>query len=192
MFEKVEEYKKEIDNFRVESHDDLEKFRIKFISRKSVIGDLFSDMKNVDPGQRKAFGIALNDLKNKAQKKFKDLVAQLEEADQQDEKQHIDLTLPPVQYQLGSIHPLTIVKNRIIKIFERIGFTVADGPEIEDDWHNFTALNIPETHPARQMHDTFYVQASDEQADVGFAGELEEGRRATVLDAVDEIPGAAG
>ena len=159
MFDKVEEYKREIDNFSVESQDDLEKFRMRFISRKSVVGDMFSEMKNVDPGQRKEFGVALNDLKNKAQEKFRELIAQLEQTDRQrSEKEHIDLTLPPVQYQLGSLHPLTIVKNRIIKIFERIGFTVADGPEIEDDWHNFSALNFPENHPARDMQDTFFIE----------------------------------
>ncbi len=160
MKEKVEELKNEIASFVAKNHDELEAFRMKFISRKSVVGDLFNEMKNVAPEERRAFGAILNDLKNAAQDKFKELIASLEETDGALDEHAIDPTLPPVPDQLGSIHPLTITKARIIEIFKRIGFNVSEGPEIEDDWHNFTALNFPENHPAREMQDTFFIEKS--------------------------------
>lgn len=158
MLEKVDEYKKEIENSTVASEEDLEQFRMRFISRKSVVGELFGELKNVAPEQKREAGQALNDLKNAAQDKFRQLIDQLNQSTNQAGKEAVDLTLPPVQHQSGSIHPLTIVSNRINTIFERIGFSVADGPEIEDDWHNFTALNFPENHPAREMQDTFFIE----------------------------------
>lgn len=159
MFEKIDEYKREIASYQVENQEDLERYRLRFISRKSVIGDLFAEMKNVPADRRKEFGQTLNDLKNTAQEKFQELIAHLEAQSQTAVgQQAIDLTLPPVQHQLGSMHPLTIVRQKIIKIFERIGFNLAYGPEIEDDWHNFGALNFAENHPARDMQDTFFIE----------------------------------
>lgn len=159
MFESVEELKREINNYQVKNQEDLEQYRLRFISRKSVVGDLFNEMKNVEPAQRKEFGMALNELKNLAQNKFKELIHQLEKEKQSAGKKQLkDLTLPPPQHQLGSMHPLTLVRNKITSVFNRIGFKVADGPEIEDDWHNFSALNFAENHPARDMQDTFFIQ----------------------------------
>ncbi len=161
MFEKVEELKQEINSFQVKTQDELEQYRMRFISRKSIVGELFNEMKNVEPAKRKEFGMALNDLKNAAQDKFQELINQLEvEKNSAGKKQLKDLTLPPPQHQLGSMHPLTLVRNKITGVFSRIGFKVADGPEIEDDWHNFSALNFPENHPARDMQDTFFVQTN--------------------------------
>ncbi len=159
MKEKVEALKKEIANFSVSSNDELEQFRLKFISRKSVIGELFNELRNVPAADRKNAGMMLNDLKNVAQEKFRELIDTLEHAQQQKVGEDVfDLTLPPVPETLGSLHPLTITRRQILDIFKRIGFNVTEGPEIEDDWHNFTALNFPENHPAREMQDTFFIE----------------------------------
>ncbi len=164
MKEKVEALKSEISSFIAKGQDDLENFRLKFISRKSVIGDLFNEMKNVAPEERKAFGQLLNELKNTAQDKFKELISDVESSDESSDVSSFDPTLPPVSGQLGSIHPLSITKARINEIFKRIGFNISEGPEIEDDWHNFTALNFPENHPAREMQDTFFIEKNPDIA----------------------------
>ena len=158
MNDKVEALKKEISKFVAADSKQLEEFRLKFISRKSVIGDLFAEMKTIAPEKRKEMGRVLNELKNGAQQKFKDLVAEVDYRKEDTSSAPIDLTLPPVQDTLGSLHPLSITRRRILEIFERIGFNVSYGPEIEDDWHNFTALNFPENHPAREMQDTFFIE----------------------------------
>ncbi len=158
MKEKVEALKEEISNYVATNKDQLEAFRLKFISRKSVIGDLFSNLKDVAQEDRKAMGSILNELKNHAQGMFKDLATSLENNQEEASEAPIDLTLPPVPDTLGSLHPLSITKKRIQEIFERIGFNISYGPEIEDDWHNFTALNFPENHPAREMQDTFFIE----------------------------------
>ena len=158
MKEKVEALKAEISKYIATKNDELEEFRLKFISRKSVISDLFTDMKNVAPEDRKEMGQLLNELKNSAQNKFKKLIASLKESTDEKTEAPLDLTLPPIPETLGSLHPLTITKKRILEIFERIGFNVSYGPEIEDDWHNFSALNFPENHPAREMQDTFFIE----------------------------------
>jgi phenylalanyl-tRNA synthetase alpha chain len=158
MREKVEALKQEISGTTVSSKAELEQFRLRFISRKSVIGELFGQLKTVAPEDRKEMGMLLNNLKNHAQVRFKELVASLNHQADADSKAPIDLTLPPIPEQLGSLHPLTITKRRMLEIFERIGFNVSYGPEIEDDWHNFTALNFPENHPAREMQDTFFIE----------------------------------
>ena len=149
MKEKVESLKKEISKYTVSSKEQLEEFRLNFISRKSLISELFSDLRTVLPEERKEMGMLLNDLKNSAQQKFKELVSTLEKKDESS-LEEIDLTLPPIPETLGSLHPLSITRKRMLEIFERIGFNVSYGPEIEDDWHNFTALNFPENHPARE------------------------------------------
>jgi phenylalanyl-tRNA synthetase alpha chain len=164
MREKVEALKKQISDYVASNKEELEKYRLDFISRKSVIGELFGELKNVAQEERKEMGMLLNDLKNHAQAKFKDLVASMEQTNDGASEAPIDLTLPPIPDTLGSLHPLSITKKRILEIFERIGFNVSYGPEIEDDWHNFTALNFPENHPAREMQDTFFIEKNPDIA----------------------------
>ncbi|MGD1890025.1 MAG: phenylalanine--tRNA ligase subunit alpha [Cyclobacteriaceae bacterium] len=163
MNEKIEALKQKITEYQVNNQDELEQYRLRFISRKSVIGDLFGEMKNVAAEERKAMGVRLNDLKNTAQSKFKELIASLEEQKNGQPEDVPDLTLPPVPDTLGAIHPLTQIQNRVVEIFERMGFNVAEGPEIENDWHNFTALNFPPNHPAREMQDTFFIEKNSDQ-----------------------------
>ncbi len=157
MLDKVKELIKEVENFNEQSKDSIEKFRIKFLSRKGVVSDLFAEFKNVAPNEKKEFGQAINKLKNSAQEKVNQLKNVLDSKSDNNQKFN-DLTRPAEPIELGSRHPISIVKNQIIDIFSRIGFTVSEGPEIEDDWHNFTALNLPEYHPARDMQDTFFIE----------------------------------
>ena len=164
MREKVEALKAEISAKQDANQDELEKYRLRFISRKSVIGDLFNELKNVAPEDRKESGMILNDLKNLSLSRFRELIASLENNADESNAAPIDLTLPPIPDTIGSLHPLSITKKRIIEIFERIGFNVSYGPEIEDDWHNFTALNFPENHPAREMQDTFFIEKNPDIA----------------------------
>ncbi len=158
MFEKIKALKEEIASYQVSSEDELEQYRLRFISRKGALTDLFAEIKNVPAAEKKNFGAAINDLKNAAQDKFKELIESLNNTTPEVGDIDLDLTLPPIPDQLGAVHPLTQVRNRIIEIFGRIGFNVEEGPEIEDDWHNFTALNFPENHPAREMQDTFFIE----------------------------------
>lgn len=158
MIEKADKIKKDILTALATTQDELEQFRIKYISKKSVVGDLFAELKNVPGDQKREMGVKLNELKQAAQEKFKELIEQLDQGGSNDQSGVSDLTLPPVKNKQGSIHPITAIRNRIVEIFERIGFNVSEGPEIEDDWHNFTALNFPENHPAREMQDTFFIE----------------------------------
>lgn len=158
MFEKVEALKKELVEAAAKNQEELEKFRLKFISRKGALSELFGEFKSVPGDQKKQFGEALNELKNLAKDKFQELVNGVNAQSDADTDGQVDVFLPPPPFQTGSLHPLNLVKNRIIQIFERQGFNVADGPEIEDDWHNFTALNFPENHPAREMQDTYFIE----------------------------------
>jgi len=155
----INRYLSEIDSFTTQNAEELEQFRIKFLSKKGLIPALFGDFKNVPPEQRREIGQALNVLKNKAQEKVTLLKEQIE-AGTGEQKSKADLTLPVDYMQLGSRHPLSIVREEIIRIFARIGFVVAEGPEIEDDWHNFTALNFQPDHPARDMQDTFFIESN--------------------------------
>lgn len=145
------------------TQEELEAYRLRFISRKNVIADLFAEMKNVPNEEKKEFGQEVNQLKQLAQDKFKALIDGLKSSDTGNEAP-VDLTLPPAQSNFGSLHPLTATRQRFIQIFERIGFNVSSGPEIEDDWHNFTALNFPENHPAREMQDTFFIEKNPDIA----------------------------
>lgn len=163
MNNKVKELSEEINSFVAETQEQLEEYRLKFIGRKNVIADLFSEMRNVPNEEKKAFGQAVNDLKNQAKDKFQSLIDGLSSNNVENEN-YDDLTLPPLSTEFGSIHPLTATRNRFIQIFERIGFNVSSGPEIEDDWHNFTALNFPENHPAREMQDTFFIEKNPDIA----------------------------
>jgi len=150
MLDKVKELIGEVNAFNTTAKDEIETFRIKFLSKKGLLNDLFDEFKNVAPAERKEFGQALNTLKNLAQDKVNQLKDALENANEQ-KGGYGDLTRPHEPIELGSRHPISLVRNKIIDVFSRIGFTVSEGPEIEDDWHNFTALNLPEYHPARDM-----------------------------------------
>jgi phenylalanyl-tRNA synthetase alpha chain len=152
----ITKYLSEIDRFSTFSADELEQFRIRFLSKKGLIPSLFDDFKSVAPEMRREMGQALNELKNKAQDKINLLREQIE-ASATAVKSGIDLSLPVDFSQAGSRHPLSIIRNEIVQIFSRIGFVVAEGPEIEDDWHNFSALNFQPDHPARDMQDTFFI-----------------------------------
>lgn len=146
---------KEIELFSIKSNDDLEKFRITYLGSKNKIKDLFSFLKDVPADNKKLIGQKLNELKEKAQKIFDG--AALSVVQTKSKTSEIPDLSVPVKFSLGSRHPLSIVRNEIEEIFSRIGFTISDGPEIEDDWHNFSALNFPDDHPARDMQDTFFI-----------------------------------
>jgi phenylalanyl-tRNA synthetase alpha chain len=156
MKTKIEELLNYIQIFVPNNKEQVEEFRISLLGKKGSITVLFEEFKTVVPEKRKEFGQQLNELKNKAQEKIAEFKTQLEHQNNTKE-QPSDLTLPAETINIGSRHPLSIVRNQIVDIFSRIGFTVSDGPEIEDDWHNFTALNTPADHPARDMQDTFYI-----------------------------------
>ena len=158
MIEKVESILEKVRKATASTEAELEQFRLQFISKKGEVSDLFAAFKDVPNDQKKAFGAALNELKQAASDKFQELINELKTKNAAAKKQSIDVTLPPIANQTGSLHPLTMVKNRMIQIFERQGFNVSEGPEIEDDWHNFTALNFPENHPAREMQDTYFIE----------------------------------
>jgi phenylalanyl-tRNA synthetase alpha chain len=165
MNNQIENMIAEVESFEATSKEQVEAFRLKFLSKKGLIAGLFSEMKNVDPGQRKEYGLVVNDLKTKAESKFQTISALLEESSDEAGSELRDLTLPAEPYQVGSRHPISIVRKRILDIFSRIGYTVSEGPEIEDDWHNFTALNFPENHPARDMQDTFFIRQGAGESD---------------------------
>ncbi len=157
MTEKVEVLKDQIQGFIVKTNSELEEFRLKFISKKGELSRLFEELKAVPAAQKREMGLVLNDLKKLAEAKFAELQSGLIN-DGSASAFDGDLTLPSIPNKTGSQHPLNLTRYRIIEIFERLGFNVEDGPEIEDDWHNFTALNFPENHPAREMQDTFFIE----------------------------------
>lgn len=156
MLEKIKQLNAEIGRFNANTLEEVEQFRIKHLSKKGTIASLFDDFRNVPVDQKKAIGQALNGLKNTALAKVNELKETL--GNVQESKSGMDLTMPGDPIKLGSRHPLSLVKNEILSIFNRLGFTISEGPEIEDDWHNFSALNFPEEHPARDMQDTFFIQ----------------------------------
>jgi phenylalanyl-tRNA synthetase alpha chain len=156
---RIKELLSEIDNFSAATKEAAEEFRVKMLGKKGVVTELFDEFKTVEPELRKQLGKTLNELKTKAQEKITQLKTVFEGTEETSSDSN-DLTLPGETIALGSRHPLSIVRNEIIDIFSRIGFTVSEGREIEDDWHNFTALNTPEDHPARDMQDTFYIQSN--------------------------------
>ncbi len=160
LLTQIEQYRNEIDAYEISNPQQLEEFRIKFLGTKGITKTLFGEMRNVPNEKKKEFGQVLNEFKLQAESKFekaRELTATAENT-----TETADLSLPGTPVNIGARHPITLVRNRIVSIFQRLGFSVADGPEIEDDFHNFTALNLPENHPARDMQDTFYVhQPSD-------------------------------
>lgn len=162
MEEKIQQLLTDVEKYTATDKQSVENFRLQFISRKGVMGDLFEELKKLPAEQKKNAGKILNELKQAAEAKFAQLSESLQTS--ADTSAGIDLSLPPVSNTLGNLHPLSLTKYRIIEIFERLGFNVADGPEVEDDWHNFSALNFPENHPAREMQDTFFVEKGNGEA----------------------------
>ncbi len=160
MIDKIKDLLKETEDFTVKTVEELENFRLKYLSKKGRISQLFNDFKNVPNEQKKRVGQEINKLKQFAQEKFDALKESLEDLGSQSKGE--DLTRPGEPMELGSRHPISIVRNEIISIFGRLGYTVAEGPEIEDDWHVFSALNFPPEHPARDMQDTFFIDKENE------------------------------
>ncbi len=157
-FDKAKQLLEDIRNFKIESEQELESFRIEFLGTKSLIKALFGEIKNVADDKKKEFGQYLNEIKNIAELKFNELKEKIVSSGSKSGSENLDLTRPAEKIRLGSRHPISIVNNRIIEIFTKLGFAVAEDREIEDDWHNFTAMNTPEDHPARDMQDTFYLK----------------------------------
>lgn len=155
MIEQIEEYLAQVDQFNSSNNEEIEQFRIQFNGKKGILNDLFAQFKNVPNEQKKEFGQKINTLKAAVANKLQNLKAA---TTSQIVSVKEDLSKPGFPLELGSRHPINLVKNQIIDIFKSIGFAVADGPEIEDDWHNFSALNLPEHHPARDMQDTFFIE----------------------------------
>jgi phenylalanyl-tRNA synthetase alpha chain len=156
LIKQVEAYKAEISAVATANKEELEAFRIKYLGTKGLVKTIMGEMKNVAPDKKKEAGQLLNEFKIFTEEKFEVLRTSTDNQ-QPTTNNNIDLTLPGSPLPLGSRHPISIVQNKIISIFHRLGFSVAEGPEIEDDWHNFSALNLPENHPARDMQDTFYI-----------------------------------
>ena len=154
MFDQIENIKRELDAFESNVNDDIEKFRINLLGKKGKITNLFLLFRDVHPNDKKEFGKQLNNLKTSAQEKITILKSQCIKSTT---KITQDLTIPGQPLNIGSRHPITLIRDRIINIFSQIGFSVSKGPEIEDDWHNFSALNFPKEHPARDMQDTFFI-----------------------------------
>ena len=157
MIDKIKSTINEISSFESNSREGVESFRIKYLGKKGIINKFFLDFKNIDNKQKKEVGKILNKLKNVAHQKVDDLILGLSKSSE-DSISINDITRPGDPIEIGSRHPISLVKNRIIDIFAKIGFTISEGPEIEDDWHNFTALNLPEHHPSRDMQDTFFIE----------------------------------
>ena len=160
MIAKIEQLLKEVEALHASNAEELEALRIKYLSKKGAINDLMADFRNVPAEQKKEVGMRLNELKTKAQDKINALKKQFENQDNGCDG--LDLTRSAYPVKLGTRHPLTIVKNEIIDIFARMGFNIADGPEIEDDWHVFSSMNFAEDHPARDMQDTFFIDNNTE------------------------------
>ncbi|MDH5602443.1 MAG: phenylalanine--tRNA ligase subunit alpha [Cyclobacteriaceae bacterium] len=158
MIEKVKHLKDQIKAFTASSQHEIEEFRLRFISKKGELTDLFTELKNIPAEEKKKYGQLLNELKNTARDKFQRLVDQVDDTGKSPRNDIPDITLPPSAEEIGSVHPITSTRNKIVSIFEKIGFNISEGPEIEDDWHNFTALNFPPNHPAREMQDTFFIE----------------------------------
>ena len=161
MINKFKSHIKNVKNFETDSQIDLENFRIKYLGKKGIITDLFKLLKDIDQKDKKSYGKVLNDLKKEVNYKI-ELISEKLKSQQKVSNKDFDLSRPGFPFEIGSSHPISIVKNKIIDIFSKIGFGISEGPEIEDDWHNFTALNLPKYHPARDMQDTFFIKSNPE------------------------------
>jgi phenylalanyl-tRNA synthetase alpha chain len=157
MIDKIKAYIDEVEQFTTDKTEELEQFRIRFLGKKGILNDFFAEFKNVPNEQKKEFGKTINELKVSAQATVEQLKSEIA-SKMEDKGLYGDLSRPGEPLEIGARHPISLVKNRITTIFSNIGFNVSEGPEIEDDWHNFTALNLPEYHPARDMQDTFFIQ----------------------------------
>ncbi len=156
MIERINDYLKEVEAFSSTSSQEIEAFRVSFAGKKGILNDLFASFREVPAEEKKAYGQQLNKLKEAVAEKIKELQSQTQSSAGINKISDPTRTAFPIQS--GNRHPLSVVKNRIVDIFTQIGFSISEGPEIEDDWHNFTALNLPEHHPARDMQDTFFIQ----------------------------------
>jgi phenylalanyl-tRNA synthetase alpha chain len=165
MQSKIDQYTAEIKAFTAAKADELEAFRIKFLGTKGLIKDLFEEFKTVGSEEKRTFGKVLNQFKQFAEGRYNEIKESLDSGPKTQDL-GLDLTLPGDGFEVGSRHPLSLVRNEIIDIFKRLGFVVAEGPEIEDDWHNFSALNFPQEHPARDMQDTFFIRKGDGTDDI--------------------------
>lgn len=161
MIEKIDELINDVQNYIAESQEDIELFRIKYLSKKGIITNLFQEFKNIEVSKRKEFGQKINTLKNIVQERISEFKTKLDKTTEQISSD-IDLSLPGDVHKLGSRHPISIVRNEIIDIFSHLGFTVSEGPEIEDDDHVFSKLNFPPEHPARDMQDTFFIHKNSD------------------------------
>ena len=153
----IDKIKSELEQFGINSLETLEQFRLKFLAKKSELQELLSEIKNVAPEERKSFGQQVNELKQKAQQLYEEAKAKMEMQAINTDGQ-VDVTRPSTAITVGSMHPISIMMNEVCEIFEKIGFSTVSGPDVEDDWHVFTALNFPEEHPARDMQDTFFIE----------------------------------
>ena len=159
MIDKIKEHIAKIEDFTAKTKEELEQFRIQYLGKKGVLNDFFAAFKEVPNEEKKTFGQVVNELKQTAEAKVQEWRDRLEERNENNGI-YGDLSRPAAPAPIGARHPISLVKNEIVKIFANIGFDVSDGPEMEDDWHNFTALNLPEYHPARDMQDTFFIQTN--------------------------------
>ncbi len=166
LLQQINDYKKEIAAFKAADEKQVEEFRIKYLGTKGIVKAIMGEMKNVAPEKKKEAGQLLNDFKLFVETRYETLKGSTSNI--QHSPSNIDLTLPGDELPIGSRHPVTLMRNRIVSIFQRLGFAVAAGPEIEDDWHNFGALNLPEHHPARDMQDTFYIQQNPDPIAIGW------------------------
>ncbi len=158
----IDKIREDLENFKINAAEDLERYRLHFLSKKSELQTLLSEIKNVPVEERKSFGQKVNELKKRAQAYFDEQMERLESAIPT-QSSSVDVTRPATALELGSRHPISIMMDEVCRIFERIGFTTVSGPDIEDDWHIFTALNFAEEHPARDMQDTFFI---DQKPDI--------------------------
>lgn len=156
MIEKLKEVEKEINQAELNSAGDVEQFRLRYLSRKGLLNELFEEFKTIPNDQKKETGKVMNLVKQAAQVKFEEAQARFESGENKTDS-GFDFSLPGEPLKLGSRHPLVLVEKEIAEIFSKLGFSLAYGPEIEDDWHNFSGLNFPENHPARDMQDTFFI-----------------------------------
>ncbi len=164
MKDRIKDALEKVKSFKESSSEKIEEFRIEYLGQKGVVKSLFADFKTVSNQEKKEVGQLLNTLKNEIQDRIDTLKAKVSSDDSSSDNDSLDLTLPGNKFTLGSRHPISLVRNEIEDIFARMGFSISEGPEVEDDWHNFTALNFPEDHPARDMQDTFFVEGYDDKS----------------------------
>ncbi len=164
--DQITQYTAEVNAFDTHNADELEQFRIKFLGTKGIIKDIFDQFKAVSPEEKRVLGKVLNEFKQLTEAKYQALNETVESEQGLAGHVQLDLTLPGEGFEVGARHPLALVRREIIEIFNKLGFSVAEGPEIEDDWHNFSALNFPEEHPARDMQDTFFIKKGGEKGDI--------------------------